>query len=455
MTYLFIFTVITLMILATALYVAAEFATASARRSRLQQMASDGSRMAKLMLPIVEDPAKLDTYIAACQLGITASTLLLGFYGQAALGDDVAALVVDWTGVSPEASVSIAATGILLVLTVFGVLLGELVPKNVGIRYPEALATYTVLPMRWSMALFRPLIWFFNGSGRLILRMMGVNPIAEHTHIHDPDEIRLLVQESGAGGVLGREERQLLENTLDLRRQTVRQVMIPRTRMMAAPVDTPPAELLSMLANSPHSRMPLFDGSTDNIVGVVHLLDLLCMRLEDGESLRPVEAQVESGAATTVMHPVSFVPEHVPVYEVFSRLQQEHHHMAIVLDEYGGTAGLVALEDLVEEIFGEIQDEFDTEAPLVQVMDDGRIQVRGDLLVAEFNDLMQVHLPKDDAGTVGGLVLSEFGHVPEVGEEAFIGGISLRVDGMEHNSVALISFDANKEQIQRVAEVIW
>jgi CBS domain containing-hemolysin-like protein len=188
---------------------------------------------------------------------------------------------------------------------------------------------------------------------------------------------------------------------------------------------------------------------------VVHLLDLLCMRLEDGESLRPVEAQVESGAATTVMHPVSFVPEHVPVYEVFSRLQQEHHHMAIVLDEYGGTAGLVALEDLVEEIFGEIQDEFDTEAPLVQVMDDGRIQVRGDLLVAEFNDLMQVHLPKDDAGTVGGLVLSEFGHVPEVGEEAFIGGISLRVDGMEHNSVALISFDANKEQIQRVAEVIW
>lgn len=454
MTYVIIFTVITLMILATALYVAAEFATASARRSRLQQMASEGSRMAQLMLPIVEDPAKLDTYIAACQLGITASTLLLGFYGQAALGDEVAALVVDLSGISPDAATSIASTVILLVLTVFGVLLGELVPKNVGIRYPETLASYTVLPMRWSMALFRPLIWFFNGSGRLILRMMGVNPIAEHAHIHDPDEIRLLVQESGAGGVLGREERQLLENTLNLRRQTVRQVMIPRTRMIAAPVGTPPADLLALLANSPHSRLPLFEGSTDNIVGVVHLLDLLCLRLDGGNNLHPV-AEVGPGDVTAVMHPVSFVPENVPVYEVFARLQQEHHHMAIVLDEYGGTAGLVALEDLVEEIFGEIRDEFDTEAPLIQAQEDGRIQVRGDMLVEEFNETLNAHLPKDDADTVGGLVLSEMGHVPEVGETVHIATIAMRVDLMDHNSVALVSFQADDDQLQQLKEVSW
>ena len=450
MSYLFIFTVITLMILTTALYVAAEFATASARRSRLQQMAGDGSRMAQLMLPIVEDPAKLDTYIAACQLGITASTLLLGFYGQATLGDQTAALVVNLTGISPDAASSISATLILLVLTIFGVLLGELVPKNVGIRYPETLATYTVLPMRWSMALFRPLIWFFNGSGRLILRMMGVNPIAEHAHIHDPDEIRLLVQESEAGGVLGREERQLLENTLNLRRQTVRQVMIPRTRMVAAPVDTPPKELLTLLANSPHSRLPLFLGSTDNIVGVVHLLDLLCMRLEGDGSLRAVDDQGLATEIAAVMHPVSFVPEHVPVYEVFSRLQKSHHHMAIVLDEYGGTAGLVALEDLVEEIFGEIQDEFDTELPLIQVVDENRIQMRGDLLVEEFNELLGVHLPTDDADTLGGLMLSNIGHVPSVGEEMFIVELLMRVDKMDRNSVALVSFKANAEQLHHL-----
>ncbi len=452
MPYLVIFTIVTLLIMFNALYVAAEFATASARRSRLQQMAGEGSRPAQMMLPIVESPVRLDTYIAACQLGITASTLLLGFYGQASLGGRLTPVLVQLTGISAEAANSISTTAILLVLTVVQVLLGELVPKNVGIRYPEQMAVYTVLPMRWSMAIFRPLIWFFNGSGRLILRTIGVNPIAEHTHIHDTDDIRLLVQESEAGGLLGREERQLLENTLNLGRLTVRQVMIPRTRMFSASVDTPPAELLALLANSPHSRVPLYTGSVDNIVGVVHLLDLLCLRLDAQGDLQTAGDGPQSLA--DFMHPVTFVPEHVPVDEVFARLQKERHHMAIVLDEYGGTAGLVALEDLVEEIFGEIQDEFDTETPLIQPTDDGRIQVRGDMGVEQLNDLLDLVLPTEEVDTVGGLVVAEMGRLLAIGEEVAVAGIVMRVDEMDRNSVVLVSFPATDDQQARLQEAL-
>ena len=452
MPYLTIFAVIVLLILINALYVAAEFATASARRSRLQQMADEGQRMAQLMLPIVEHPEKLDTYIAACQLGITASTLILGFYGQTTLGDRVAPWVMQWTGVSMDVALSISATAILLVLTVVQVLMGELVPKNVGIRYPEQMAIYTVLPMRWSMALFRPLIWFFNGSGRLLLRSMGVNPIAEHTHVHDPDEIRLLVQESGAGGVLGREERQLLENTLSLGRQTVRQVMIPRTRMLAAPMETPAAEMFSLLTNSPHSRLPLYVGTVDNIMGTVHILDLLCLCLDAEGNLH--DPQVSPKTVAQIMHKVTYVPEHVPVDEVFSRLQQERHQLAIVLDEYGGTAGMVALEDLVEEIFGEIQDEFDMEVPQIGVTKDGRIQVRGDMAVEQLNHLLDLILPTDEVDSVGGLVAAEMGRLPEIGEEVTVGDIAMRVDEMDRNSVVLVSFPATDEQRQRLQEAL-
>ena len=452
MPYLIIFTVIIVMILFTALYVAAEFATASARRSRLQQMADDGNRLAQMMLPIVENPENLDTYIAACQLGITASTLLLGFYGQATLGSRLAPLVAEVTGVSADAATSISTTAILLVLTVVGVLLGELVPKNAGIRYPEQMAVYTVVPMRWSMAIFRPLIWVFNGSGRMILRMMGVNPIAEHAHVHDPDEIRLLVRESEAGGVLGREERQLLENTLSLSSMTVRQVMIPRTRMFSTSVDTPPAELLALLANSPHSRVPLYTGTVDNIVGVVHLLDLLCLRLDDEGTLQAAGAGPQSLA--DFMHPVTFVPEHVPVDELFAQLQRERHHMAIVLDEYGGTAGLVAMEDLVEEIFGEIQDEFDAELPLIRSTDDGRIHVRGDMAVEDLNQMLDLVLPTDEVDSMGGLVVAEMGRLPDVNEEISVGSVVMRVDEMERNSVVLISFPATDEQLVRLQEAL-
>ncbi len=438
-----VFAVITALLLINALYVAAEFATLSSRRARLAQMAEEGNRLAAMVLPIVEDPRRLDTFIAACQLGITLSSLVLGFFAQASLSGVVAPWLERLGISSGVAALSLAATVVLLVLTGFQVVIGELVPKNIAVQYPERLARVTVLPLRWSMALFRPLIWLFNGSGHLILRLLRVEPTREHVHVHTAEEIAILVEESGAGGLLDQQERRLIENTLWMRRSSVRQIMVPRTRVMAAPVDTPCSQLFSQLANSYFSRMPLYEGSIDNIVGVVHLKDLLCLYAQAG---------IACADAREVMASALFIPESMPADEAFTLLQQKRYHVAIVLDEYGGTAGIVTLEDLIEEIFGEVQDEFDQEVPLFRVLPGNRVLVRWDWLVEDLNELLDLDLPSQQADTIGGLVLSELGHVPEVGELVEVAGVPLRVERVEGKGVAAVSLPASPDQVERLRE---
>lgn len=438
-----VFAVITALLLINALYVAAEFATLSSRRSRLAQMADEGNRLAGIILSVVEDPRRLDTYIAACQLGITLSSLVLGFYAQASLSG-VLAPWLERLGISSGvAALSLAATLVLLVLTGFQVVIGELVPKNIAVQYPERLALLTAIPLRWSIILFRPLIWLFNGSGQVVLRLIGVEPTREHVHVHTSEEIAILVEESGAGGLLDQQERRLIENTLWLRRSNVRQLMVPRTRVLAAPVDTPCDRLFSQLATSYFSRLPLYEGSIDNIVGVVHLKDLLCLHAQAGMAACHVRQ---------VMAPPLFIPESMPADEAFALLQQRRSHVAIVLDEFGGTAGIVTLEDLIEEIFGEVQDEFDQEVPLFRVLPGNRVLVRWDWLIEDLNELLELKLPSREADTIGGLVLSELAHVPEVGEIVEVAGVPLRVERVEGKGVAAVSLPASPDQVERMRE---
>lgn len=443
MTWLLALAIIAILIFFNALYVAAEFSTVSVRRSRLVKIAEEGNRIAQLLLPIVEDPRRLDTYVAACQIGITASSLTLGYYGQAALTPIIAPLVARLGDVSQTAIQSVVATGTLLFLTTLQVILGELVPKNIGVQYPERLALLTAVPMRWSMALFQPFIWLFNGSGQLILKILGLTPTTEHAHMHSPEEIKFLVEESTAGGLLDAEEERLLTNTLRLRKQIVRQVMIPRIQMLTAPADKPCDELLALLADSPFSRLPLYDESIDDIVGVVHLKDLLCLNRQTGQQ-----------DARLVMHTVPFVPATVSVDEVFTLLQRERHHVAIVLDEFGGTAGLVTIEDLVEEIFGELQDEFDVETPPIEVQSGHRVKVRGDMLISTLNEQLNLDLPTEGVDTIGGLVLSELGHVPTQGDEIEAGGITFRVEKMDGRGVTAVSLTVSPEQFQQLEEEV-
>ena len=444
---LVIFAVIAALLLIQALYVGAEFATLSSRRSRLAQMAGDGNRFARMILPVVEDPHTLDVYIAACQIGITISSLVLGFYGQAKLSSVVAPLLESAASTRHALAETLSAAVVLLLLTGLQVVLGELVPKNIGVQYPERLALLTALPMRWSIVFFRPLIWFFNGSGRLILRVMGISPTNEHVHIHSPEEIAMLVEESSAGGLLEAQEQRLIENTLWMRESTVRQMMVPRTRVLAAPADKPCEEMFTLLANSPFSRLPLYEGSIDNIVGVVHLKDLLCLR-----RTYHLTADTDCADVRQVMSPALFIPDSMQADEAFTLLQRKRYHVAIVLDEYGGTAGIVTLEDLIEEIFGEVQDEFDQELAPFRGLPGNFVMVRWDWRIEELNELLDLHLPKDEAETIGGLVLNELGHAPEVGDQVAFGDVILRVERVDGKAVSAVSLPATPDQVERLRE---
>ena len=425
MDLLIVVAVVTLLTLGTGLYVAAEFSTVSASRARLAQLANGGNRLAARILGIVESPHKLDTYIAACQIGITVTSLTVGYYGRSRL---LALLEPQLQHLDPSAQLlasSVSAAVILLFLTVVQVILGELVPKNIGVQYPERLSVLTAPPMRWSVIAFGPLIWLFNGSGRLILRLIGSSVIAEHAHVHSPEEIVMIVEESTAGGVFDAEERRLLVNTLQLRNLTARKVMIPRNYMLAASVDESCEELFQLLANSPYSRLPLYEQTIDSIVGVLHLKDLLQAYYH---GVLSTEASMKTCRPREMMHPMIHVPETAEVAEIMDQMQREHHNLAIVVDEYGGTAGMITFEDLVEEIIGEFQDEFDTENPPLELRPNQRVRVRGDVLLDDLNEFLDLTLSAEDVDTIGGLVLQRLGRIPDAGETVEFEDITIRVD---------------------------
>ena len=402
------------------------------------------------MLAIVENAHKLDIHIAACQLGITLSSLILGVYGQSSFVAWIAPYLNQLDDSAQLVAQSLSATLILVLLTILQVVFGELMPKNVGLRYPERLAILTEPLMSLSVKFFQPLIWLFNGSGQLILRLFGMNAVAEHAHIHSPEEIVLMVEESSAGGMLDREERRLLVNTLQLRNVTARRVMLPRNRMLAAPVDTPCIELFHLLAESPYSRLPLYGETIDEIIGIVHLRDLiLSYELPDQE--RHNEANLNGTlSAREILHGVEFVPDSMLIEDVMKRMQLAHTNVAIVVDEYGGTAGMITFEDLIEEIIGEFEDEFDAENPPLRVEANNRMRVRGDVLIDDLNDLLSIFLPSDEVDTIGGLVTSTLGRIPTPGEEITVAETTLRVEKMDQNSVVEVSLALSPEQLTQL-----
>jgi CBS domain containing-hemolysin-like protein len=372
-------------------------------------------------------------------VGITISSLVLGFYGQAQLSSVIASTFTGFGNISESAAKSISATVILVILSIFQILLGELIPKNIGIQFPERLALLTAIPMRWSEVIFKPLIWLFNGSGILIMRLLKLEPSTEHSHIHSPEEIALLIEESGEGGALKTEEHRLLSNTLKMREATIRQVMIPRARMLTAQNTISRQHLLSLVADSPYSRIPIFEEDVDKILGVIHLRDLLCLE-KDEENL----------SIQKIIHPVPFVPESMSVKEIFSLLQKKRHQVAIVLDEFGGTSGLVTLEDILEQIFGDLKDEFDAETPNFQLLPGNQIWIRGDMLISQVNDLLNINLPEKDFDTIGGMILNEIGYVPIANDEVTISSNKFRVEKMSGRGVAIISYTATKNLIQAI-----
>lgn len=441
MTFILILAVVSIMIFFNALYVAAEFATVSSRRTRINQMAGAGNRMAQILSPIINDSKKLDSYVATCQIGITLSSLILGAYGQNVIAQllteplnrliifslpFLTSLGLDMTQATSVLAHSVAVLIVLAFITTLQVIFGELFPKSVAIQHPEKMALAVVTPMRISQILFWPLTILFNGSGRLILRLMGRDFVGEAAHAHSPEEIELLVTESHHQQKLTTEERRLLRNAFRLRELTARQVMLHRTKLIAAPEDSTIMDIINLSLEHGLSRIPIYKETIDDIIGFVHIKDIF--RLYVNGETDPCRE----------LRPVLYVPETMPVIDLWDQLNAGGQYIAIVFDEYGGTAGLVTLEDLIEEVFGELQDEFDDEMALISRDKEGRIYLRGDLLVSDVNEYLELDLPENH-DTLSGLVISELGGKPQVGDEVEIGKVNIRVESLADPGVSEIS----------------
>lgn len=434
--------VVALMIFLHALYVAAEFAAVSAREDRLSQMADEGNRLAKLLLPVVKDSRVLDNYVAISQVGITISTLVLGAFGQNIIATELAPLLVGLGNLALPTAITLSITVVLIFLTILEVVLGELLPKSLAIQYPEKFALWTALPMRWSGSLFQLLLWLFNGSADFLLRVMGLRHEVGHRNLYAPEEIELLVSESHAGGLLDDEEQQMLRNAFRLRKLTARQVMAPRTRLVTAQASNTVSELLNKACEEGVTRIPLYQANIDDIIGFVHIKDLFRLQLQGEQNPQ------------TILREVVHVPDSVLIADLWRTLTTQKQYIAIIIDEYGGTAGLVTFEDLIEEIFGELQDEFDDEVPLMTSGKDGRIHLRGDLLVTDVNEYLNLDLVDDEADTLGGLIFSELGHLPEVGDEVTLGSskVTIRVEALDGRSISEVSLELLRDDTPYVSE---
>lgn len=423
--------VVALLILINALYVAAEFATISSRRARVADLASEGNDAARALLPILEDRVQLDRYVAACQVGITLSSLLVGYYGQAQLTPLVAPLLAR-LGLPEAAALSVSITAVLLALTFLQVVFGELLPKSISLRFPERMALLVLLPMRWSLFVLRPLIALLNGSALAILRRFGNSGI-EESHVHHPDELEAIFLESAEGGLIDAGEREMLANVFHLSERVARQIMVPRTRIVGAPLDAKPADLVASLVTTPYNRFPVYEDGIDDIRGYIHLRELYALARTNPD-----------GNLRNIVHPMPVLPEFLSVTEVWARLRLEHSSMAAVFDEYGGVEGIVTIEDVLEEVFGELQDEFDQERELYREDPAGFITLRGDLLVSEVNERFLLNLPEGRADTIGGLVMDRLERVARAGDEVVIEGVRLQVTEVRRQAVSQVQFSPDE-----------
>jgi len=341
--------VIGVLLVANALYVAAEFSAVAAQRSRLSQLADEGNRRAGRLLAMLEDGVQLDRYIAACQIGITLSSLIAGAYAQATIALDLAPVIARLLDISSDSAHSTAAVVVLVALTALQVVLGELVPKSLALQFPEQAALATFVPVRWSASVSRGFIWLLNGSGFLLLRPFGIKP-GGHQHVHSPEEIRILIAESQRGGSLSPEISRRLQRGLRLSTRKVSDLMIPREDLYGIDVSSSPDELLRRIIASPYSRLPVYDGSLDTIIGAVSTKDVVGIYAERGE-LPPI---------AEIVRPIPFVRDDLRADRFVRFLEQHRCSKAVVVDAAGAVRGFVSIEDVLGDLFGEIGDELKT-----------------------------------------------------------------------------------------------
>ena len=415
--------IILLLIALTAFFVAAEYGAVGVRRSRLRRLCEDGHPTAALLLPVVENPQRLNRYIASSQVGITRSGMVLGAYAAAVLAPWFVPVLQRWTPLAGDTADSVASTSVLVLLTMLTVVLGEIVPKTLALRYPTGTALATTRLMLWSGRFFAWFIAVIDGSAG-ILRSLLRMPQATHRHVHSPEEIALLIAESRDGGLLEPQEQVRLHRALRLGLRNAGQLMVPRARLAAIDLLTPFSDVLRIAATSPYSRLPVFRGSMDDITGILHTKDVVMHFVQRGRA----------GTVSALVRPILRVPDVIPADRLLEFLRERRIHQALVVDASGAVVGLITLEDVVGELLGSVPDEFKARRLLPLRLGDGRVRLPGDLPLERARVWVEGAWPVDSL-TVGEFITGEAGRVPEAGERLDVWELPVEVESVENGKL--------------------
>jgi len=473
--------VVLLLVLLNGFFVASEFALVTVRKTRIDQLANEGNSTARLVQRTLQKP---NIVISATQLGVTIATLVLGSVGEPIVTNIFIGLFGEheWAFISSQVVAFVLA---YFLITAVEIIIGELVPKAIAGRLTERVALIIIRPLVLFLAIFRPFILLLDAAARLMLKVLRIPPVNEHESVHSEQELKMLVTASTEGGILEASEEQMLHRVLDFGDRLVHEVMMPRTNMVTVGADVTLPELLNIVTEDQHTRFPVYQDSPDNIIGVVHVKDLLTLLhslarennpkiwdskiptmansnglenraqkvVADGSHTAtllkdaPVERKdifklVEQAQAFDVrklLRPVMVVPDTMRVDMLMAEMKKRKNHLAIAIDEYGGTAGLVTLEDLLEEIIGDVDDEFDqTEEANIRPQPDGSTLVNGLVMLDRFNDYFKLEIEDQVYDTLAGYVLGQLGRKPEVGDIVQTEGLKFQVEKMEGLRIALL-----------------
>jgi len=436
--YLLPLAIIGFLILLNGLFVAAEFAILAVPRIRMAQLSETGSSAAKRTLAILNSPRLQNRYITTAQVGITIASLGLGGYGEHAIAGWLLGPLEHLGNIAAPAAHTIASIVSVGLLTYLHVVLGEMIPKTLALQSAESTILSLSRPMAIIQKGFYPAVWTLNRLADGITRLMGIQPADSDSRWLTSDELEFIVEESSEGGLLEPTEQLFIENIFDLRDRSVRHVMTPRNRVQGIPITATPSETMQIICESTYSRYPVYKDDFDNIAGTLHIKDIARHRVDSPD--KPFDLR-------DMVRPCIYVPESLSLTALFMHLRREQSQIAIVIDESAGTAGIVTLEDLIEEVVGEIQDEFDQETSPIERLSETLVRMRGDVILDEIDQQLDIDLQHPDADTIGGLVMAILGRIPRAKDVVTYRGATITVEAVEHLAVArvLVKIPGSKE----------
>ena len=401
---LFNLLIIVLLLFFNAFFVAAEFALVGVRKTRIKQLANEGNFNAKLALDAIKN---IDRYIAAVQLGITIASLGIGWVGESTLAK-LLLPIFHFLPLKAEiiAAHSLAVTISFALITILHVVIGELMPKSIALQFPVGTTLWVAKPMYVVTRLFAPMIFLLNGLGNSLLRLLKIEPAPAHQAVYSTEELNMLIDASYKGGVLNQKEAEILQNVFKFSDLTAQDVMIPRPDMVCMPIDVKTEDIYKIIIDNQYTRYPIYKENIDDIIGFLHTKDLFSVMVNKEEI-----------NLSSLIREKFYVPETMPIEKLAQEFQKRKFQMAIVVDEFGGTSGLVTHEDVLEEIFGEVQDEFDDEECEFSKISENEYEVCGKYRIDEFSEKFGINLDDEDITTIGGYVVKMLGRIPITNDE--------------------------------------